>query len=68
MENNKDKKSLLKEIESLISYGDREFEIAPSLLEYLSVEELQNIILSLKKRVNRLDSEDIEWLKQFGKE
>ncbi len=68
MENNKDKKNLLKEIESLVSYGDREFEIAPSLLEYLSVEELQNIILSLKKRVNRLDSEDIEWLKQFGKE
>ncbi len=68
MQNKPTKKELLQEIEELISYGKNKPTINPSLLKYLSLEELISIKNSLQKRVNTLDEDDKEWLMKFIKE
>ena len=68
MQNELTKEELLQEIEELISYGRNEPTINPSLLKYLSLEELISIKNSLQKRVNTLDEDDKEWLMKFIKE
>ena len=65
MQNEPTKEQLLQDIEQLISYGRDEPTINPSLLKYLSLEELISIKSSLQKRVNTLDEDDKEWLVQF---
>jgi len=68
VQNKPTKKELLQEIEELISYGKNKPTINPSLLKYLSLEELISIKNSLQKRVNTLDEDDKEWLMKFIKE
>jgi len=65
VQNEPTKEQLLQDIEQLISYGRDEPTINPSLLKYLSLEELISIKSSLQKRVNTLDEDDKEWLVQF---
>jgi hypothetical protein len=68
VQNEPTKEQLLQDIEQLISYGRDEPTINPSLLKYLSLEELISIKSSLQKRVNTLDEDDKEWLVKFIKE
>jgi len=63
MEN--EKEILLAEIEKLISYGREEPTINPSLLAYLSVDDLINTKAKLLERVGTLNDEDKAWLEQF---
>jgi hypothetical protein len=67
MDNEQTKASLLKEIETLISYGKESPTINPSLLEYLEIEDLINTKKKLLERVGTLSEEDKEWLQQFKK-
>jgi len=68
VQNKPTKEQLLQDIEQLISYGRDEPTINPSLLKYLSLEELISIKSSLQKRVNTFDEDDKEWLVKFIKE
>ena len=65
MEQNK--KKLLEDIEKLIAYGRDEPTINPSILEFLSVEDLINTKAKLLERVGKLSKEDKDWLEQFKK-
>ena len=65
--NEETKESLLAQIEKLISYGKEEPTINPSLLEYLSIEDLTAIRNSLIDKVGKLSDEDKSWLEQFKK-
>ena len=65
IENKQTKESLLLEIEKLIAYGREEPTINPSLLEYLSMEDLINTKTKLLERVGTLSEEDKIWLEQF---
>lgn len=62
-----EKEKLLKEINSLLSYGETEDTIDVSLLEYLELDMLENIKKSLQSRTSELKEEDKEWLEQFKK-
>ncbi|MBD3788987.1 MAG: hypothetical protein IE885_01255 [Campylobacterales bacterium] len=62
------KETLLQEIESLMAYGKQEPTINPSLLAYLEIKDLEHIKQRLLEKVNKLNTEDKEWLKQFKKE
>ncbi len=57
----------LKEIEKLLKTYDGEMEIAPFVLEYLSLQELDSIILNLLKQQSNVIEENQEWLQQFKK-
>jgi hypothetical protein len=61
------KETLLKEIDTLISYGKEEPTINPELLAYLSMEDLLSIKAKLLEKVNVLTDEDKAWLEQFRK-
>ena len=65
--NEETKESLLAQIEKLISYGKEEPTINPSLLEYLSIEDLTAVRNSLIDKVGKLSDEDRSWLEQFKK-
>jgi len=65
MEQNKEK--LLEDIEKLIAYGRDEPTINPTLLEFLSIEDLINTKTKLLERIGTLSKEDKEWLEQFKK-
>jgi len=65
--NEPSKEKLLAEIEKLIAYGREEPTINPSLLEYLSIEDLINTKAKLLERVGKLSKEDKAWLEQFRK-
>jgi hypothetical protein len=60
-----DKKTLLAEIEALISYGKTEPTINPDLLTYLEISDLIGIKRQLLAKVGTLTEEDKEWLEQF---
>jgi hypothetical protein len=60
------KEELLSQIEDLISYG-YEPTINPSLLEYLSVDDLISIKSNLLSKKDKLSDEDKAWLEQFRK-
>jgi hypothetical protein len=62
-----DKEKLLSEIEVLIAYGKEESTINPSLLAYLSLDDLISIKTKLLERVGTLSDEDKAWLEQFKK-
>jgi len=66
-ENEQTKEKLLGDIEKLISYGREEPTINPTLLAYLSIEDLINTKAKLLERVGKLSEEDKEWLEQFKK-
>jgi len=60
------KEELLSQIEDLISYG-YEPTINPSLLEYLSIDDLISIKNNLLSKKDKLSDEDKAWLEQFKK-
>ena len=62
-----DKEKLLSEIEALIAYGKEEPTINPSLLAYLSLDDLISIKTRLLERVGTLSDEEKAWLEQFKK-
>ncbi len=62
-----DKEKLLDEIETLIAYGKEEPTINPSLLAYLSLDDLISIKTKLLGRAGTLSEEDKTWLEQFKK-
>ncbi len=57
----------LKEIEELLKTYDGKMEISPYVLEYLSLEELDSILLNLLKQQSNVIQENQEWLQQFKK-
>jgi len=65
MEEAKQKK--LKKIEELLATYGGELEIAPYVLKYLSLEELDSILLNLLKQQSNVIEENHEWLQQFKK-
>ena len=66
-ENKHSKKELLADIEKLISYGREEPTINPTLLAYLTIDDLISTKKKLLERVGKLSEEDKEWLEQFKK-
>jgi hypothetical protein len=61
-----EKEELLKEIESLLTYKpENKTTINPNYLEYLELEDLENIKKGLMAKIGKLTQEDIEWLEQF---
>ena len=63
----KEKEELLKEIETLISYGKEGQTINQELLQYLEIKDLESIKASLLRKVGILSEDDKEWLEQFKK-
>ncbi len=57
----------LKEIEKLLKTYGGELEIAPYVLQYLSLDELDSILLNLLKQQSNVIEENHEWLQQFKK-
>jgi len=66
-ENKPTKENLLADIEKLIAYGRTEPTINPSLLAYLSVDDLISTKKKLLERAGKLSEEDKAWLEQFKK-
>ena len=61
------KKSLLSQIKALIAYGAEDPTIHPDLLQYLEIQDLENIQAKLLAKKNQLSDEDKAWLEQFKK-
>jgi len=60
------KEELLHEIEALLTYKpENKTTINPNYLEYLELEDLENIKRGLMAKMGKLTQEDIEWLEQF---
>ncbi len=68
MDTQEEKEKRLKEIENLLKVYGGELEIAPYVLQYLSVEELDSIIMNILKQQSNVIEENHEWLQQFKKE
>ena len=66
-ENEHSKEKLLADIEKLISYGREEPTINPTLLAYLTIDDLISTKKKLLERVGKLSEEDKKWLEQFKK-
>ena len=63
-----DKKSLLNEIKELWSNKNiKEFDIAPELLEYLELKDLQELKARILNSMQNLTQEQKEWLEKFKK-
>jgi len=65
---NKNKKDILKEIETLLAKYDGEMEISPYVLEYLDKDELEKILKTLQKKQENVIKDNFEWMKGFVKE
>ena len=66
---NMQKEEKLKEIEKLLELYDGEsLEIAPYVLKYLSLSELEEIELKILQKQSDVISDNHEWLQQFKKE
>lgn len=63
-----EKTKKLREIEALLKVYDGEMEIAPYVLEYLTLEELESIELNILKKQSNVIEENSAWLQQFKKE
>jgi hypothetical protein len=63
-----EKQKRLKEIEELLKTYGGELEIAPYVLQYLTLDELDSILLNLLKQQSNVIEENHEWLQQFKKE
>ena len=64
----KEKRERLKQIESLLEVYGGELEIAPYVLDYLTLDELDSIILNLLKQQSDVIDANHAWLQQFKKE
>ena len=63
------KEEKLKEIEKLLELYDGEsLEIAPYVLKYLSLSELEEIELKILQKQSDVIADNHEWLQQFKKE
>ncbi len=63
-----EKEKLIEEIKELWNSNDLpEFEIAPELLEYLTLKELQELKAKILQSQKILSEEQKEWLFQFRK-
>ena len=62
------KEKKLKEIEELLKVYDGEMEIAPYVLKYLTLEELETIELQILKKQSNVIEDNSDWLQQFKKE
>ena len=63
-----DKKSLLNEIKELWkSENIEDFDIAPELLEYLELKDLQELKEKLLNSMEKLNDKQKDWLQQFRK-
>jgi hypothetical protein len=62
-----EKEIVLAEIEKLIAYGREEPTINPTLLAYLTLDDLNHTKAKLLERVGTLSQEDKDWLEQFKK-
>ena len=62
------KRELLERIEALMRYGKDQETIDPSLLKYLDLDSLEQIVETLEKRRENRIEEEREWLAQFRKE
>ena len=63
----KTKEEKLKEIEELLKTYDGKMEIDPYILKYLTIEELDSILLNLLKQQSNVIEENSQWLQQFKK-
>ncbi|OQX74890.1 MAG: hypothetical protein B6D59_01110 [Campylobacteraceae bacterium 4484_4] len=63
----KEKRTLLKEIETLLAKYDNRSEISPYVLEYLSLDDLKKIKEDLIARQENVIERNHEWLMQFKK-
>jgi uncharacterized protein with GYD domain len=63
-----EKQKRLKEIEELLKTYGGELEIAPYVLQYLTLDELDSILLNLLKQQSNVIEENHEWLQQFKKQ
>jgi hypothetical protein len=61
------KEEKLKEIEKLLETYDGEIEIAPYVLKYLTLEELESIELIILKKQSNVIEDNHKWLQQFKK-
>jgi len=64
----KTKEALLHEIEAILTYKpENKTSINPNYLEFLEIEDLENIKKGLLNKMGKLKEEDIAWLEQFKK-
>ncbi len=64
----KTKEALLHEIEAILTYKpENKTSINPNYLEFLEIEDLENIKKGLLNKMGKLKEEDIVWLEQFKK-
>ena len=62
------KEELLQEIEALLTYKpENKTSINPKYLEFLELEDLENIKKGILAKLGKLKEEDIHWLEQFKK-
>jgi hypothetical protein len=64
----KAKEQRLKEIEEMLKNYGGQLEIDPFVLKYLSLDELDSILLGLLKRQESIIENNHEWLQQFKKD
>ena len=63
-----DKLTLVDEIKELYKQNNiEEIQIAPELLEYLELKDLQNLKAKVLESLSNLSQEQKEWLQQFKK-
>ncbi len=62
------KEELLHEIEAILTYKpENKTTINPNYLEFLELEDLENIKKGLLAKLGKLKEEDIRWLEKFKK-
>ena len=62
------KEELLHEIEAILTYKpENKTTINPNYLEFLELEDLENIKKGLLAKLGKLKEEDIRWLENFKK-
>ena len=68
MSNQESKEKKLKNIQEMIENYGGKLEIDPFVLKYLSLDELDSIMLGLLKRQESIIENNHEWLEQFKKD
>ncbi len=62
---NESKEDTLKEIEELLKIYDEKINFDSYILEYLSIQELENIKINIQKRQENIIKDNHEWLQGF---